>query len=162
MAAITHENSDLMANILATPPVRNERWKSRAYVYRDYFSAVRAAAGGAGSYFRLAKLPAGAMLVLGDSKVMHSDWDGTVTAVFGWEEYIGPDGTVYAANTDGLLTGLDVSGQASTAGIYLSTGTIVADYKIFEGPAVIVAEVAGGDVPLAATLQGWLTYAMPH
>jgi hypothetical protein len=163
LAAVTNENSDLMANILATPAVFNSRHLDGAYVRRKYFNCLRAVTGGDGSYFRLCQLPAGAMVVLGDSKVTHSDWGGTVVALFGWEAYTDADGTPQVADPDGLVSSLDLSGAADAIGKYLAAGTIGAGgaYKTFNGAVVLTASVSTGEIPAAATLRGWITYAMP-
>ena len=153
--AVTTEDSVELGKILGTPPksLKPDEWHGRMRPYRfDFIQG--AAAGDATSKQRLIKLPPGRYRVhLALSRIAHSAFGASRTLDLGWQAYTDVNGAAVAADANGLDAATDVS----AAGSYNPVGTVGGDETfLFESRSgvVIVAEVAGGTIPVAATLKG--------
>lgn len=117
-----------------------------------------AVAGDIGTTLALCDLPPGKVRVLpAESRVSCSAWGAARTLDVGVGAYVASDGkTAVAAITNDLVAAKDVS--AALAGVQLGT-TIKKDYFSAKGLS-ITGTVAGGTIPVGATLEGFIAYEM--
>lgn len=156
--AVTTENTDLMTNILATPPKFNANNSSKAQFVCEVAVHTQVATGDAGSTIRICKVPQRARVLPALCHVRFTAYGAARVLKFGWEAYLKPDGTTAAADDDGFGTGLDVSG----AGIaFLSGLTTPIHQKEFEGAAVLTCTCTGGTIPIGAVTSFVIVYALP-
>lgn len=156
--AVTTQNSDLMVNIAASPPVFNAPNKGKARLVAEVFTFTQAGAGDANSVIRLCQLPQKARLLPHLTFLRFSAYGAARLLSFGWEAYSKPDGTVVAASMTGIGTALDVANAGRGTFAALTGGL---DDLEFEGSPVLVAQVTGGTIPDLATLKGTIVYALP-
>lgn len=158
--AITNTPSDLMANIVASPPRLNPNNRSKGKLVLERFTCTQgAAAGDVNSTFRLCKLPQRARYISHLSKVRYSAHGAARLVSIGWEAYTDPNtGAPVAASMTGLGSGLDVSAAGMAV---LDALTNAVDEREFAGEAVLVAQVTGGTIPAAATFNGIIAYLLP-
>ena len=159
--AVTTENSTQMANVEAKPRAFNvpTDWESPIRFMRFNF-VQGAAAGDAGSFARLFKLPAGKARVINSlSRVAFSAMGAARTLDLGWEAYTDDQNNAVAADPNGLDDGVDVS----SAGSVTPGGTIGGDEtKLFESHSgvVVTAQINDGTIPAGATLDGHVAYVI--
>lgn len=159
--AVTTENSDEYARIVAVPGKVNptHAWHGRMRI--GYFNFTQgAAAGDAGSVARLIKLPAGKVrVILPLSRIAFDALGAARTMDLGWEAYTNDDGTAVAADPNGLDDGVDVSG----AGSVNPAGT-VGDHEtyLFESQdgVVLTAQFNDGTIPAATNVSGYFIYVV--
>lgn len=157
--AVTNENSDLMARYVLSPPKLNPKSVSGAALAVEYFTFTQGvAAGDANSTIRICRTKKGYRFNPYNSYIKWTAFGAARVLAFGWEAYTDPDGTAVAASATGLATGLDVSaaGQNSVA----ASPTTVTHDKIFNGEAVITAQVTGGTIPAGAIVRGVLAFTL--
>jgi len=149
--AVTTENSNLMANALASPVKLNEGAVDGTAKIWTFTQG--AAAGDANSIARLFILKANEVLDTHHFSIAYSAFGAARTLDIGWEAYTLPDGTAVAADPNGIADGIDVSSagrsvvaDAPTSNVD-SLGPIKADITI-------TAQVIGGTIPAAATING--------
>lgn len=162
--AVTNENSVQYNNAVSDPKVMNETndWHGRLRIERFTFTqgqfATTPAAGDAGSTARLVLLPAGRCRVFMSLSYLHSSAFGASrTLDIGWKAHTDLDGNAVVADPNGLRAAIDVASAGSKA----MTGTIgLGETKQFlsRDEIEIFATVAGGTIPLNATLTGHLVY----
>lgn len=160
--AVTTENSDQYANLVASPRVHNPTHHSHGRLRFQFFEFTQgSSAGDAGSIARLCKLPAGKVrLFLPLSRIYFSAMGTSRTMDLGWEAYSDDDGgDAVAADENGLDDGVDVS----AAGSVNPGGTIgTHETKLFESEdgVVLTAQINDGTIPAAATISGYVVYAI--
>jgi hypothetical protein len=151
--------------VTAAPLATIEAGEGELVQSREYLGRVRVArftytntTGGtlaAGSKFRLVKLPANRVIVLGRlSNLKHSALGASRVAKIGHEAYISRANVPVAEGDDALATGLDLA----TAGVKHMDGNIAtADtqlaYDSRDG-VVLFATITGGTIPNGATIKG--------
>lgn len=158
--AVVNVNSDQVALASADPAefVDVSEWGGRTR--RQYFSfAQGAVAGDATSVQTLCTLPAGRLrIIINQSCVANSAFGAARTLDVGYAAYTGKDGVAVAADPDALTTAvIDVS-AAATNNLAAAAG---ADPTLFinsRDGVTIESVVAGGTIPAAATLYGYITY----
>jgi hypothetical protein len=158
--AVTNQNSVLMANIAATPPMLNQTKydKARLVTYKIDFTQV--GVGDSGSTIRLFQMPQAGRICTHLSRLSISALGASTVAAIGHEAYSKPDGSVVALNA---------SAMGSALSTVSATKTIVADWTTspvdtFEpdGAPVIILTVTGGSgIPAAATVKGEIVVALP-
>ena len=115
-------------------------------------------AGDALSTFDLCVLPPGAVrILLLESKVRVSAWGASRLLDIGHRAYSHrpPDNADEVEDLDALAVGIDVA----TAGIKDFAGVTQLKFDLYSRTGVMVsAQVRGGTAPVAATLQGYITY----
>lgn len=121
MAVIT-VYSDLRTNERASPPVLNDGAKDGRVKVADV-PAANFAAGDADSLVELFTLKANEVLLPDAFFLSHSAWIATSTIDVGYLGYTQPDGTVVAADPNGIATGID--GDAVAAGVSLGATKVV-------------------------------------
>lgn len=114
-----------------------------------------AVAGDIGTTIDLCDLPPGRVRVLPNaSRITHSAWGASRTLALGHTAYYSADATQEAADPDAFFAALDVS----SAGAALAWSTVL-KYDIYSKSGVrIQAIVAGGTIPIGATLSGYVAY----
>lgn len=151
--AVTTESTPQAKAILGTGPKLAAYKDMGSLLCQNFNFTQGAAAGDAGSTARLFKIPAGIYrLWRGVSTIWFSAFGAARVLDIGWEAYVDKDGTAVVASANGLNNDINVA-AAGTAFI----GTAIAvGYKDFEsrGGVWIVATVAGGTIPVGATLDG--------
>ncbi len=162
--AVTNENSTQYANAVADPKVQNETndWHGRLRIARFSFKqgqfADPPAAGDAGSTARLVRLPPGRCRVLLGLSYLHASAFGAGRVLdIGWQAYNDLDGNAVAADPNGLADNIDVAAAEPKT----VTGTIGGDETkqfLSRDEVVIEATVAGGTIPVDATLSGYFVY----
>lgn len=162
--AVTAEKSTQVTNMEAAPPVRLSTRDHHGRVRVAAFEFTQgAAAGDATSTQDLVKLPAGKIRVLKtESLFVCSAFGAARTLDIGTTAFTKSDGTTQAASADTILDGADVSAAASVrcgAGTNgLGTSPFI-DYDSRDG-VVVQAVVAGGTIPAAATVKGFIQYIL--
>ena len=151
--AVTTDSSPQAKAILGTGP--------KLAAYKDMGSLLNqeinftqgAAAGDIASTARLFKIPAGIYRFKRHlSFITCSAFGAARTLNIGWEAFVDKDGTAVVASAAGLNSAVDVSAVATfNLGTALTTGFM--DFES-RGGVWIVAVVAGGTIPAAATLNG--------
>lgn len=157
--AVTHENSVQYGNAVADPKVMNETNDWHGRLRQERFTFVQgAAAGDIGSTQRLVILPAGRCRVFMHLSYLHaSAFGASRTLDIGWQAYTDLDGDAVAADPNGLRAAIDVAAAGSKA----MTGTIGLDETkqfLSRDEVKIWATVAGGTIPIGATLSGAIIY----
>lgn len=157
--AVTNQNSTQVANGVANPPVKNKVCEDRGRLRTKRFNHVQVVAGDATSTVILANIPPGLIdLHLALSRIAFSAFGAARVLDIGHSGYTKPDGTVVAAAPAAFANDIDVSGAGNAA----LTGVVGAD-EIFEinsrTGTTILATVAGGTIPDAATLDGNVNFS---
>jgi hypothetical protein len=111
-----------------------------------------------GSSVQLVKLPAGRVRVIpGLSLINVSALGASRVMDLGVRAYVASDGvTAVAAILDDFVNDRDVSG-ATSASFAVSGAPVKRDYFSFSG-LTICALVAGGTIPIGATMEGYVAY----
>jgi hypothetical protein len=86
----------------------------------------------------------------------NSAFGASRTLDIGWLANTEPDGTAIAADPNGLVAAKDVSAALFAWGFNVLTAFAELNAR---DPVSIVSTVAGGTIPAAATLKGYLAYA---
>ena len=152
--AVETEQSTQVSNVDATPPVMNDTYEDGGRVRAKRFNHTQSVAGDATSTVDLVKIPPGKWMVhLDMSRIAFSAFGASRVLDIGHTGYTNPDGTAVAVAAAAFVNDLDVSG----AGNAKMTGVVGAD-EVFvinsKDGTTIQATVAGGTIPLAATLDG--------
>lgn len=125
-----------------------------------YFKHTQSGAGDATSQAYLCKLPAGTVRVIPAlSYVRCSAFGAARTVDIGYGAYTDKNGATVATDPDAFADGLDVSSAAKK--VLDETAALAAVSAELESNSGIdvVAVVAGGTIPDAATLEGHIVYA---
>lgn len=157
--AVTAGQSDLFTNPAASPMVRNTVPDDGGKLRIKRFTYTQSGAGDAASTVDLVKLPPGNVRVFPAlSRITCSAFGASRVLDVGWTAYVDLAGAAVAADANDMQNDLDVSAAASAA----LTSTVTGDgSKLFssQGGVTIQAVVAGGTIPDAATLTGYIVYA---
>lgn len=157
--AITIEYSTEYTNgEITKPPVMNHTTEQHGRIRFARATFVQgAAAGDIGSIQTLLRLPSGRVRILGHmSRLITSAFGASRTLSLGYGAYTNVDGVAVAASTNALANALDVSAAAANT---LVTATGAGDNLFLsQGGVVIAASVAGGTIPVAATVTLLLAY----
>ena len=155
----TDQNSVQYGNQVAIPPVIMEAEVHYGKLRVVKFNFTQSGAGSAASIARLYRLPAGkVMLCCGQSQVKTSAFGSSRVLDIGYAQYIGQTGAVVSADPDAINNDIDVSGAATTIpGAALADGTITFNSR---AGVTLIATVAGGTIPDAATIQGTWVFAV--
>jgi hypothetical protein len=115
-------------------------------------------AGDAGSTVELTDLPPGAVRILPHmSRLIHSAWGSSRTLAIGHKAYqkTGSPAAEEALNASAFVAAYDISGAVTTPAVL---GTAL-KYDVYSlGGVVLYATVAGGTIPIGATLSGYFAY----
>jgi hypothetical protein len=124
-----------------------------------YFSHTQGStAGDATSTVGLLKIPPGPFRFL-MGQFTNSGWGTSRTLDIGWQAGVQNDGTAITADPDGLVAAKDVSlVLVAPWGFNVATSQVVLNPA---GHIGIIATVAGGTIPAAATLKGWILVGRP-
>ena len=124
-----------------------------------YFSFTQgASAGDAGSIAELIKLPAGKIRVLTEeSQIAFSAFGASRTLDVGYQAYTNSSGTAVAIDADYFASAVDVSSAGELVLNESATPALAQELDSQDG-IVIQADVAGGTIPAAATLEGYIKY----
>jgi hypothetical protein len=159
--AVTAEKSTQVSNGESKPAIMNpsHEWDGKYRI--RYFEHVQSVAGDAGSTVDLVKLPAGKVRVLrAESKLWASAFGAARTLDVGYLAHTKDDGfkTPVAAVVDHFIDGLDVS--AATNATLFNQDDVTIPTSLFESEdgVTIQAIVAGGTIPLNATLKGYVAF----
>lgn len=158
--AVTTETSDELDAYLGVPTSRINvhQWMGRVRIMHFTFTQG-AAAGDANSIARLVKLPAGKVRVLGGmSKIYFSAFGASRVLDVGYDAYVDDNGDDVSADLDALANNINVA-SAGDSDIDNNTadGTLLLESR--EG-VEIQAQVAGGTIPAAATLKGYIAFVV--
>lgn len=123
----------------------------------DFDFTQSAAAGDATSTAELVRIPAGRWYVHLDR--CYAAWSAFGTARtldIGWAAYTAPDGTAVVADPNGFDDAIDVAAAGGAAMGSDASTTCPGKKKLFNSRdgVSIIATVAGGTIPAAATLIG--------
>ncbi len=162
--ALTAEKSTQITNMEAIPPVNLQTNERHGRLRLAYFSFTQgAAAGDANSTADLVKLPAGRVRVLKTvSELICSAFGAARVLDIGHTGYTQMDGTVVAASADTILDGADVSAAVKVI-MGAGTNALTTDPSVvYESKLglTVQAIVAGGTIPVAATLKGFIVYVL--
>lgn len=152
--AIENEQSTQVANATSTPPVMNDTYEDGGRLRAKRFNHTQSVAGDAGSTVDMVKIPPGKWMVhLDMSRIAFSAFGASRVLDVGHTGYTKPDGTAVAAAAAAFVNDLDVSsaGNAKLTGVVGGDETFVINSK---NGTTIQAQVAGGTIPLNATLDG--------
>ena len=125
------------------------------------FFDVTTVVGDANSTIAICDLPAGTFRYMAFlSKVYHSAFGTARTMDIGWDAYVEEDGTVVAADEDGIASAQDVAAASSFSPLDELTAEPVAQ-KIFSSRDGIRfrAKVEAAAVGAGETMSGWLMFA---
>lgn len=155
----TDQNSTQYANQIAVPPVIMEAGVNYGKLRVAQFNFTQSGVGSAASVARLYRLPAGKVtLYCGQSQVKTSAMGASRVLDIGYAQYIGQTGTTVSAAAAAINNDIDVENAATTVpGAVLADGTITFTSR---AGVVLIATVAGGTIPDAATIQGTWVYAV--
>jgi hypothetical protein len=159
-SAVTQEKSDELDNFQTDRPQnlnRPDRWGGRLRRKRFTFTQGLAV-GDAGSLAELIRLPPGRVtLYLNDARVSNSALGASRTMDLGWLAYRNTSDVAVAADPNGLVDGVDVSGAVVTTPTGLIGDEEAVEFDSQEG-VTITAQINDGTIPIAATLKGYFTY----
>lgn len=122
----------------------------------SYFEFTQiTAAGDALSTAELCRLPMGRIRILPqNSRIAWSAFGASRVLDVGFRAYVTEGNAAVAEVANQLVNDIDVS----SAGAGVAIGTLL-KFDIFSTKGVVVfAQVAGGTIPLAATLKGYIAY----
>lgn len=162
--AVTNESS--AEYLKQTDPRTNgvlDPQNSAQKVYKQEFNFTQgAAAGDDGSGALLLQLPPGRVKFYPlESAIQWSAFGASRVLDVGVAAYVGEDGVTVAAAPVAFDTDIDVSsaGKAKLGSDVAAATGAVFEYNSTEGVDVVVL-CTGGTIPAAATLKGYLTYAV--
>jgi hypothetical protein len=151
--AVTNENSAQAQARLGGRKLPSYRDQGRALLL--VINHTEVVAGDATSVQRLQFIPPGFFrLHRALSNIFFSAFGASRLLGIGWEAYVDKDGTAVAASASGLNASIDVA-AAGTAIIGLAIATGYKDFESRDG-VWISSVVAGGTIPVGATLDGVL------
>lgn len=156
--AVTTEKSTQLANAAASPKVLNFASDVGGKVRIDYFDYTQAVAGDIGSTVELVTLPRGRVRILSKlSNIYWSAFGSSRTLSIGTRAYKTIDGVDVAEAAAALDSAVDVSAAAAAV---IGSALTLAKSIVWtsQGGIGIFATVAGGTIPLNATLTGWVAY----
>jgi len=157
--AVTNQKSNEVTDLDASPVVLPDTSKRHGRVRINRFTFTQSGVGDAGSDVVLARLPAHSRVIGHVSKLYFSAFGAARTLDVGYKAYTEVDGDAVVASTNFFATAVDVSGAGSL--VFDEAGTAAAQQgQKFDGPVDLVATVAGGTIPAAATLSGWVFYVV--
>ena len=157
--AVTTEKSTQVGNVDARPltplsPIDNH---GRVRIAKFNFTQG-AAPGDATSTMELVRLPGGSVRVLWNETVLHvSAFGASRTLDVGFRAHTDENGDAVVEDDNGLSDDIDVAaaGQKTVTGV-LGTDE-VKDFTSQDG-VDLFATVAGGTIPAAATITGYVVY----
>lgn len=159
--AVTAEKSTQITNGEAKPPVMLEPRDSHGRLRVAKFDFTQgAAAGDATSTADLVKLPPGKIRVLGSlSKICFSAFGAARTLDVGYTAHTDSNGTTVVAAAAAFCSAVDVSaaGSAVLDEAIAAGADTTATFDSRSG-VTLQAKVAGGTIPAAATLKGYIVY----
>ena len=158
--AVTTQKSTQVTNMDATPPTIMDTTSLHGRMRVAYFLHTQDGAGDATSTVDLVKLPAGkGRILVRSSFLAASAFGSSRTLDIGYVAHTDTNGDAVAVDVDAVLDGLDVSGATNAM---LGTGTATVDTYLYDSnaPLTIQAVVAGGTIPTAATLEGYIVYVL--
>ena len=158
--AVTTQKSTQVTNMDATPPTIMDTTSLHGRMRVAYFLHTQDGAGDATSTVDLVKLPAGkGRILVRSSFLAASAFGSSRTLDIGYVAHTDTNGDTVAVDVDAVLDGLDVSGATNAM---LGTGTATVDTYLYDSnaPLTIQAVVAGGTIPTAATLEGYIVYVL--
>ena len=145
-------NSTEYANNVAVPVVMNDVCDEHGRVRVMSFTYTQSGAGTAGDTVNLCNLPGGSIRVLGTSTT-YSAFGASRTIKLGHTAYVNLAKTTVAASSTAFLASTSIA----TAG----TTTTHATAKFTSREGILVqALIEGGTLPDAATLTGYVLYAI--
>lgn len=161
MAVTTEYSTEYAASFNTHPPTIDESTVqySKIRIYGFNFTQG-AAAGDAGSFAYLYRLPAGKVALLHASSFYKFSAMGTArTMDLGWAAYKDKLGTAVVADPNGIADGTNVAAAGTLHG---SGGVLSNGYKEFESSTGvdITAQINDGTIPAAATIAGYLCCAV--
>jgi hypothetical protein len=161
MAVTTEKSTQVTAVDDTEPPVYPEanEWHGRLRVARFTFTQG-AAAGDATSTATLVKLPGGAVRILGHlSRIAFSAFGASRTLNIGYTANRDKAGAAVAADPDAFASSVDVSSAGTTTlAEALATTTDGTTLITSQAGFYIDCVVAGGTIPAAATINGYVVY----
>lgn len=157
--AVVNTYSDQIANVdRSSPNAKNEAdaWSGKLRV--AYFTATQVGAGDAASIQYLVKMPAGRVRIIPAlSRITNSAFGASRVLDVGHGGYTNKSGTAVPASANYLANDIDVSAAANNA--FATTTSADPTYLIeSRGGFTIQSVVAGGTIPDAATLKGYIVY----
>ena len=145
-------NSTEYGNTVAVPAVMNDVCDEHGRVRARSFTYTQVGAGAAGDLINLCKLPAGNVRVIGTSAT-YSAFGASRTIKLGHTAYVNLANATVAASSTAFLTSTSIA----TAG----TTTTHTTQKLVSKEGILVqALIEGGTIPDAATLTGYVLYAL--
>ena len=145
-------NSTEYANNVASPPVMNDVCDEHGRVRVMSFTYTQSGAGTAGDLVNLCALPGGSLRIVG-LVVTSSAFGASRTLKVGHTAYVNLAKTTVAANSTAFL--------ASTSIATAVTTTTYVTQKLTSREGILVqALIEGGTLPDAATLSGYILYAI--
>lgn len=161
--AVTTQKSTEYTNATATPVTLNEANVYHGRVRIAYFTHDQDGVGDAGSSVALCSLPAGKVKVLLKSSSAYVNWTtSSATLDLGWDAYTDINGDAVAADTDGLVDGLDVDTvgyqtlEGALAGIKATGGT----YTFESQSGVVIRATSPTAMVDGDDLVGYLLYVV--
>ena len=161
--AVTTQKSTEYTNATATPVTLNEANVYHGRVRIAYFTHDQDGVGDAGSSVALCSLPAGKVKVLLKSSNAYVNWTtSSATLDLGWDAYTDINGDAVAADTDGLVDGLDVDTvgyqtlEGALAGIIATGGT----YTFETQSGVVIRATSPTAMVDGDDLVGYLLYVV--
>ena len=161
--AVTTQKSTEYTNATATPVTLNEANVYHGRVRIAYFTHDQDGVGDAGSSVALCSLPAGKVKVLLKSSNAYVNWTtSSATLDLGWDAYTDINGDAVAADTDGLVDGLDVDTvgyqtlEGALAGIKATGGT----YTFESQSGVVIRATSPTAMVDGDDLVGYLLYVV--
>lgn len=140
-----------------TSKVYPDEWSGKLRI--AHFTLTQVTAGDATSVAYLVKLPAGRVRILLDKSVIANSAFGTSrTLDIGYGDYTAKDGTTTSGDADAFKADLDVSAAAAAASLAQAAGADPTVLFETRDGLMIQAAVAGGTIPAAATLKGYIVY----
>lgn len=162
--AVTTETSDQIDNVNAKPPVMNPACQGGGVSDNLVFNFTQgAAAGDAGSTADLVQLPPGLVRVfLSNSHIEWTAFGAARVLDIGYAAYVQPDGTAVVADDNAFDDNIDVSsaGNAALGSDVAALSGKMMEFNSRDG-VTLFATVAGGTIPAAAGLHGWVQIQRP-
>lgn len=148
--AVTNQKSTQLAREESYSLGRNPPTDARGVVHVLAFSFTQSGAGDATSTARLCKLPAGTVRVL-DIAIKTGALGASRVMDLGYEGHADGAGAAVSADADAFANDVDVS-AAATSLVHVNTV-----FSSRDG-VVIAATIAGGTIPDATNISGYVRY----
>lgn len=158
--AVTNEKSTQVTDLTASPKKELDVRQLHARTRTARFDFTQgAAAGDATSTQDLCTIPAGARILGNLSFIRQSAFGAARTLDVGTRAHKNAQtGANVAEDADRFITALDVAAAGRSS--FAADGTMAGDQDTLLGEATIFSTVAGGTIPVAATLQGEVVYVI--